>query len=482
MSDDLAATWCGTETATDSPNPLNSAPQIKVVYAHPSDIPSRLGQYGDLIQSASRTAAEVVEARSAGSRTLRFDVGSSCGTQYLDIASVELPHTQAWYHENQLVDTDAIRASLGLQSGEVNLVVWADDIGVASDPLGVGQTILDDRPGAQNYNAYGGRDALIIGRGKTYFFSDAAAQSWQPASVALHEVTHTLGAVQNGAPHSSLAGHCTDEWDIMCYADGSPTNPLNGSALTFPCDGSASAEIYDCGGDDYFNVSPVPGSWLASHWNVAFSPFLCAAASCFATLQRPTVTPQPASASPDIFEPVTIDASSASDDGPAPSVDWDVPDAFNASAASGGRVLTAVWDHAGMQSVRVFVTDSDGNLTTKTIPVNVVNRPPSAQITAPPAATAGDAVVLTARDADRRPVARYRWDLDGAPGFELDTGANAWASTTFAAAGAHKVAVQLTDSGGASAESSATITVSAPGRGQRRTRSRPPRRRRSICG
>jgi hypothetical protein len=458
---DMAAGWCGEETETDRPNTLNSAPQIKVVYAHPSDVPSRLATYGGLIQAASRTAAEVVEARAGGSRTVRFDMGSSCGNQYLDIASVTLPETKAWYQEHQQVDTAAIRAQLGLPVGEVNMVVWADEIGTGDQPLGVGQTYLDDRPGDVNVNNDGGRDALIIGRGKAYFFDDAPASSWEPASVALHEVTHTLGAVQNGAPHSSKAGHCTDEWDIMCYADGSPTNPVNGSALTLSCPGSPSAEVYDCGGDDYFNVSPTPGSWLAGHWNVAFSPFLCPASSCFATLHPPTVTPTPTSASPDLYEAVRIDASDVTDDGPAPRIEWDVPDASDASTSADGHVLTATWDHAGVENVGVYVTDSDGNLARAIVPVTVTNRPPAARITAPGSAAAGSEVLLTAGDADHRPVARYRWDLDGVPGFELDTGANAWATTTFAAAGARTVGVQLTDSGGAVAEARATIAVSA---------------------
>jgi len=462
VADDLSPTWCGDETDVDRPNTLNTAPQLKVVYAHPSDVPSRLGTYGDLIQSASRTAAEIVEARAGGSRTLRFDVGSSCGNQYLDIASVTLPHTQAWYHENKQVDTDAIRAQIGLPVGEVNLVVWADDIGVDPDPLGVGQQYLDDRPGEANANNYGGRNALIIGRGKTYFFDDEPALSWEPASVALHEITHTLGAVQDGAPHSSLAGHCTDEWDIMCYADGSPSNPVDGSGLTLSCAGSPSAEVYDCGGDDYFNVSPAPGSWLAGHWNVAFSPFLCAASACFATLHPPTVSPSPASAAPDLYEPVRIDASAVSDDGPAPRIDWDVPQAIDASLNADGHVLTATWDHPGVQNVGIYVTDSDGNLARVIVPVTVTNRPPSARITAPSAAAAGSEVLLTAGDAEHRPVARYRWDLDGQPGFEVDTGANAWATTTFAAAGARTVGVQLVDTGGAVAEARATIAVGPP--------------------
>ena len=95
------------------------------------------------------TAAEVVEARAGGSRTLRFDMGSSCGNRYLDIASVALPETKAWYQQHQQVDTAAIRAQLGLPVGEVNMVVWADEIGTGQQPLGVAQTYLDDRAGGR---------------------------------------------------------------------------------------------------------------------------------------------------------------------------------------------------------------------------------------------------------------------------------------------------------------------------------------------
>ena len=40
------------------------------------------------------------------------------------------------------------------------------------------------------------------------------ARIWQ------HEIGHNLGAVQDSAPHSSLAGHCYESLDVMCYADG----------------------------------------------------------------------------------------------------------------------------------------------------------------------------------------------------------------------------------------------------------------------
>lgn len=459
VADELAATWCGAETATDRPGQLNSAPRIKVVYAHPSDLPSRLSTYGSLIQSAVRTAAEVVETRTGGARTLRLDLGSTCGIRQLDIATVALPQTQAWYQANKNVDTRAIREQLGLSPGEVNLLVWADGIGVAGDPLGVGATALDERPGTSNRNNLGGRDAIVIGRGATYFIRNSAAYAWEPASVALHEVMHTLGAVQLGAPNSSGGGHCTDEWDIMCYADGTPSNPLDGSGLAFPCAGGPSAEQLDCGGEDYFNPGPAPGSWLAGHWNVAGSAFLCALPKCFASLQPPSVTPQPASASPDLFEPVTFAATEVIDDGPAPLVEWEAPEAFDSAVAPDGRSATVMWSTPGAKSVRIHLTDSDGNRTTATIPVTVVSRPPSAAISAPPEVVAGSDVTLTARDDAGRPVARYEWDLDGKPGFERDGGANAHVFARFAEPGSRTLAVRLTDSGGASAEARAVVSV-----------------------
>jgi hypothetical protein len=90
----------------------------------------------------------------------------------------------------------------------------------------------------------------------------------------LHEVSHTLGAVQSQAPHGTGRGHCTDGADIMCYADGGPRDRQlrRCGALRGPF----SAQ-YDCNGDDYFNPQPAVGSYLASHWNLYNSPFF---ASC----------------------------------------------------------------------------------------------------------------------------------------------------------------------------------------------------------
>jgi hypothetical protein len=116
---------------------------------------------------------------------------------------------------------------------------------------------------------------MVYGYGKPYFSSNSQAFGDE---VPLHEITHTLGAVQDSAPHSSQAGHCYDEYDVECYDDGG-SYFTSGGSLTTSCSDSAH-EVYDCSLDDYFNPSPAPGSYLATHWNLFDSVFLCSAGTC----------------------------------------------------------------------------------------------------------------------------------------------------------------------------------------------------------
>lgn len=88
------------------------------------------------------------------------------------------------------------------------------------------------------------------------------------AGTMLHELSHTLGAVQYTAPHTSLGAHCIDEWDVMCYSD-QPYKPK----MHILCDDGRQDFRLDCGNDDYFAANPAPGSYLATHWNMARSAF-----------------------------------------------------------------------------------------------------------------------------------------------------------------------------------------------------------------
>src|SRR5215207_1978161 len=81
---------------------------------------------------------------------------------------------------------------------------------------------------------------------------------------------HTLGGVQRTAPHSTGAGRCIDEYDVMCYRDSANAPPIQ---INCP-DASWNTTRFDCGHDDYFNTNPTPGSYLATHWNPANNLFL----------------------------------------------------------------------------------------------------------------------------------------------------------------------------------------------------------------
>lgn len=86
----------------------------------------------------------------------------------------------------------------------------------------------------------------------------------------LHELSHNLGAVQNGAPSYSGTdyGHCVDGKDTLCYDDGGQNT---GSCSDFYCSGTCSVEVWDCNKNTYYNLNPTASTWLATHWNIGAS-------------------------------------------------------------------------------------------------------------------------------------------------------------------------------------------------------------------
>jgi hypothetical protein len=122
----------------------------------------------------------------------------------------------------------------------------------ANGSAGVGGIWFDDSAGVGNANNLGARYAI------EFDWSASHLPHWD---VFLHEISHNMGAVSNGAPDASGALHCIDGLDIMCYDDGGTSGTYTTTACTL--------QRFDCGGDTYFNPSPAPGTWLANQWNVA---------------------------------------------------------------------------------------------------------------------------------------------------------------------------------------------------------------------
>ena len=117
---------------------------------------------------------------------------------------------------------------------------------------GQGDFITDSVKGAANPSNQGPSFAIIYG--------DACFKNGR---TPVHELSHTMGAIQPDAPQSSGGAHCIDGYDIMCAGPPQP-DPL-ADQWHVVC-GSI---ILDCNKDSYFDVQPEDGSYLDMFWNMA---------------------------------------------------------------------------------------------------------------------------------------------------------------------------------------------------------------------
>ena len=279
----LPTTWCGTRrTDDDTVNAAfsSSAAQIKVVYAYASGQPDRSAAWSDSLQADVSRIEQFLSLQSGGRRALRFDMGTNCGPQYVDVQVVALPQTRATYigYDNDSdpntdefdAIADDVSAALGGRRYGRDVFVLAD--GLSDDGgnvYGIGEVYPNhDEAGPSNIHNAGGLAGMMFVEPST----TPNASGWQP-TVMLHELTHNLGGVQSTAPHSTSFAHCTDGQDVMCYQDGSPEGVFYSSSVC-PYVGGTIPQTYDCGHNDYYNPDPPAGSYLATHWNVYTSAFM----------------------------------------------------------------------------------------------------------------------------------------------------------------------------------------------------------------
>ncbi len=230
--------------------------RVQALYAVPSDRPDR---YEDVAPQIRRWAAQTdsVFASSAAlygeTRHIRFVTDDRCR---LAVERVVLSPAA----DDNFRATVLELAAQGYHRPDRRYLVWMD-----SDVLcGIGQLHRDER---STGNLNDGTGAGLVARVDTRCWGLLELMG---TSVEAHELVHTLGGVNLGAPHATPLGHCTDDGDIMCYQDA----PITKLADVCPPEDDA---LLDCNGDDYFNPTPVAGSYLATHWNVANSSFLSSA-------------------------------------------------------------------------------------------------------------------------------------------------------------------------------------------------------------
>jgi hypothetical protein len=171
--------------------------------------------------------------------------------------------------------------AMGFNAANRDYLMFADttDAGIC----GIGTWWGDEEPGPKNKSNTGPHYARV----------DAGC--WGAATAA-HELFHNMGAVNDSAPNSSKAGHCIDEYDIMCYSD-SPSFPT----MRIVCgDRVGDARTLDCGHDDYFHANPPASSYLATHWNTANNRFLIAGGT------TPPPTPTATAVPPTMVPPTAV--------------------------------------------------------------------------------------------------------------------------------------------------------------------------------
>jgi hypothetical protein len=222
--------------------------RVQIVYAGVeggTNDPDGFAAYADAFAAGIDEVFSASAAETGGVRHVRFVTDSDCSVNVQNVVlSAAGAGSNFWTTISEL-------ESKGLSSNSRKYLVFAD----TNVLCGIGTQYNDDRPGGENYNnVFGG--VSRIDRGCWY------------STVAAHELTHNFGGVQDSAPHSTQAGHCFDEYDVMCYADG------GAFSMQEICLGSTADDLLDCNHDDYFHTNPPAGNYLATHWNSANSAWL----------------------------------------------------------------------------------------------------------------------------------------------------------------------------------------------------------------
>jgi len=205
--------WCGTDAIAEDRHPeAVGGRQIHVIYAFPSDGVDRFATLAGPIAS-DVAAIDAWWRREDPSRTPRFDLfafpGCAPGAGQLDISRVQLQQPTGFY---AATSTRAARIVFELDQTFADpakkYLVYYD--GAVEEPRLCGQsTISPDAGGRYAYSVvYAQACRADIGTGVV------------TASVAVHELTHNLGAVPPGGAPDACPGdsaHVCDDADDLMY-------------------------------------------------------------------------------------------------------------------------------------------------------------------------------------------------------------------------------------------------------------------------
>jgi hypothetical protein len=412
----LPTTWCGAERTTDDvadAAQLSDEPVYKVVYAYASDQPDRFDTWKNQLQANVSLIGQFMSQQAGATKSPRFDMGTSCGPRYVDIQTVALPKPRSYYNDQFSLITAAVGAAIGSTPIKRNVVILADGLTTNTGGFyGLGEHYVGSAAevaGPSNIHNSGGLYAALFPP-LGYSPPTSPGQQFYPGfwpEGMLHEITHTLGAVNSGAPHATSNGHCTDGADVMCYADGGTSAvPYSTSSCPAIAGSAGLTQTYDCGRDDYFSTSPAPGSYLATHWNVydnvfespcATIGFACGADS---TAPPANVTAPRVTGTAKVTNTLTADHGEWSGTPTSYAYQWqrDTGSGFTDIGGANAATYTLVPADANSQvQIEVTATNANGSATSTSAPSSVPSFNPPVNSTPPSiSGTAQRLSVLTA--------------------------------------------------------------------------------------
>jgi len=233
-----------------------SGQRVQAIYARASGTPDRYASsLAEILEHAAMVEDQFNDSAAATGqeRHVRWVTDADCNLQ---VANVVLSSAAAEDFTQMISELD----DRGFSRDDRKYLIWFDN---TDRYCGIGTFQNHDiaDPAANRSNQRRG-----------YGRVDRDSGCWGYAEA--HELMHNLGAVQRSAPNTTSAGHCRDEYDVMCYDDDGPgpvTVAVNPNCATK----SVFDRLFDCNRNDYFNTAgPAPGSYLDTHWNTADSGWL----------------------------------------------------------------------------------------------------------------------------------------------------------------------------------------------------------------
>ncbi len=287
------APWLGKAPVTAPPvcyGDGQSGARVQMIYGYVAGQRNRASIVVPRIRTAMAPRMQAVIKAASGGKDLGIRFAFERGCRTLSVPVVAFPAGTVQGARGEVADVQFGKMVSHLQklgftrTDRKYQVIW--DWHNSAGVCGLGELIPDfDQPTAINVHngvptvgartdvpsAVGASNVVPVPRYSAVWknvFGPRGPGCWESdqsgAGVQVHELMHTLGAVQLSAPHSDGAGHCTDTPSVLCASTSRPSVPA--------C-AVQKVQVLDCGQDDYWNPAPAQGSYLSHSGNIATSQF-----------------------------------------------------------------------------------------------------------------------------------------------------------------------------------------------------------------